>query len=647
MILVYLLVVVAASYLIGRGVVASSMQKKSCGWFAVNGFMLYVCVLSVIAVYIPVNISVGAKIIALVSLVGVFMIAIARFGKGYKRTKNCGADFWSLVVLIGMYLYYGLDEIRFHTNPDIYGVAAASGYFRKHYSLQSLTETYKVLTGLRDAVWLPATPKLESIWSIPSQQIRFAADLVIGSGRIGLPLLTAIGISLVEPIKGYAAFVMMLGIVGIWSIGVCGVLIINEFKYLLSHKPRGDGQMINDNILILIICLSPWCTIMVLEGSVAQIWFLVACLMQIANVLMLYNGDDKENVVKWTLLTAIPPLFIYYVYPFGLPMIVLMELPYILILFLSGYKKHTIYVSIGTVLSGVLFLYDKNRVNTTGQAGKMFISGAVGGGYHLGVVSISDMTLISGGKLKFGLNGFDGVSTDYYLSIYELVTVVLIMLVVLCALFRVDKFWRARSILVMSPLLFLVLMVAVTLRSLLGPEAGGFNDYVYARHVMNLIGIGFPIIVGIVFGLFRRKYTVAWWGYSVAFTLFLYSVYGYARMVQNYNMSTKEFMRVDETAVFVNKYENSLIFTEKPEQSITALTLYGPVYYMTDNWAPVIDSSQIPYKVFRVAPNKGVNHLKYAGDYLVKGRIRGPLTFEQFVDNPNIQSIRYPGDRKL
>lgn len=608
----------------------------------VPGFFIFIILLSIASLLIPPSIVVESK------WVFIFFVILATIGLRVNFSSSLKASFFSyeivlLFIIVIFYEYIGAISIRFHSSPDVHGVAATVGTFTENFSYHSLRYAFMDATGLKEAVHLgQPTPLLDSVWNIPDTRLRYTSDMIFTVGRLGLPLLGALYGGVFDPTVSFGYFMVAVGILGVWAAAFISIDIIKSIALILS-KDKSFFELNNRYIVASIgisIALSPWATIFVLEGALTQLWFLVAILWQM-KLYINYYKDSNEKKAEWRknlVDLSVAPVFIAFSYPNGILLLGFISAIFLVIQF----NKKCNIKYIGALIlsmfigSAVALLMLKGSFY---EVTKSFLSGISGAPYNLGIFSINDLLPVIGNKLYFSLvagpgTGFLPLEGSFRYGIAVAVICALALLVP--AMFY---FYKNRSLTVMHFLIIIpAVLLALVLKALINNET--FHSYIYARNVVNYIVIGLPVTLGLFWGAFHESISTKAVLKKMAFVISL--LFAPLAMV-HFLASTKHFHDVTEPfSILSNKsqYEkidpsNAILVSKKPDHRVSSFSLVGKVFYLTDDWAPSFspeNNSQNKNVYFVDIKNHGVSFTRI-GTLKLKNKIKGPLTVDDIRKN--------------
>lgn len=335
--------------------------------------VIFLYVISIIGLFSP-------NLIFIIIVVTMFFYSI--FNINHKKMVFLGINL--VTTLIYKVFVFRLHDFtyRFHTNPDPYGYAAGSGYFKENFFINNMLSEYLKVTGFLEFQWANPTPLISSPWSIPDQQLRYASDTVLNAKRIGFPLLMGQILNFFgDPKVFYKIFIIF----GIIFSSLLFYLTYSLIMKTLRKTVLFSDSKINLFLFGMIFTSQSWLILMLLEGQSPQIWSLCATLFIFRQLVF----EDKKNNL---FLLVIAIYSTYVIYPQILINIILIYFVIFIYLFLKYLKfpifrnlliknKFDIFMSFTLIL--ILLL------SPTNQGTKNIISdilnSSVGGAIHIGI----------------------------------------------------------------------------------------------------------------------------------------------------------------------------------------------------------------------------------------------------------------------
>jgi hypothetical protein len=562
----------------------------------------------------------------------------------------CKKNYWQkllsidlIIFFIGILCYkfiiFGGQEISFyfHRNPDPYGSACAYGFMNKAYSYSKMLYEFYGYTGLTEPRWIKP-PLLNDVWNIPDSQLRFAADQIIGSGRIGIASTLVVIKKFIPFEVDFFNLFFSFSFVCLWSLAG---IIYEHFRVLYDKFKFRESIVLKSGLFrIFTFCLiffMPLSKIEFLEGAVPQIYSKLI----IATILLLYSSlllkDDEVNKVISSKRSNhffgffICIMSIYFSYPDALLFVVsIMFIPTLihvvkLLTNLQIRRKVTkdlefVWPLIGAfiIISCVVFIDSR----LFWQLKSRLLSFNSGGALHLGLPSV--MTLIGfGAKLKFSDIGSGFQPLSY--GIFPAISIATLIFLVIVTVFFIHS-RNSRNLLEFCcfecvPVILSFLMLLVVLFNLsIGKP---ISDYIYFRTTGIFITLIFPgilLVVSLVF-LFRGFCN----DYLKVLILILLNIF----ILFQFSCGNKTFIHSSRCGYMkggcpVANFDNALFVSDEPRQELFALTTCGPFYYLTDNWQPFLNESNKMWDVYEIKTKKGKISIDQIGVYVVDRLIKVP-----------------------
>lgn len=586
----------------------------------------------------------------------IFMLIVS------KRIKTFSISISELVLLL-LLVFFSLFSgglLKLHASPDTHGIAAAVGWFTNNPSYSHLTNEFMRYTGLDNTEMLgQPTPKLGSTWNIPDATLRFTSDHILTVGRIGIALIIATFSQFSDTSISFIVFIPLLGVFAAWMTSKYSIAFFRELMQLMFNKAVDSNKFLFSSTAILFFAASPISVLMIAEGAVPQLFTFAAIAWQLALGIRLLNSnrDHKRlfNSIYDKAVYGIGPLFVACIYPQGLlPMIPVLLLPLVLRIFHP--KKTRIFdvlndfgsLFIATIPS-VLVTFYLNQF-TFIQMAKEFLSLATGSPYHPGYLTLSSALFQPFTELIFTkVSAVDGgfrpdltSASSALLQIYILLAITLsCFLIILFTRRQQSQDWRPILILILFGCSFVMPMLRIL--SLEIPV----SSYFYVRALQSFLVIGFPILCVVIVGAVDRISTIfnlRWLKFTSAALgalILCLQLFGASHMLNEVKVSGKEFIITSiEDSKLINSNQ-TIIVTDQPDPRIFSLTLQGPNFYLTDNWAPHFYPEDFEDKKFNVVYIQLGSQTKVTkiGSYYLSSELEGPITMEELIKDPHFTAM--------
>lgn len=580
-------------------------------------------------------------------LVGVFSIwSIKHSGlSGYFRLTLIETVPFIAIATLAL---LNLLDLRFHASPDIYGFASAVGYFTDDLSYQNLQADYMNATGLNSPDWLgniPGITNLDAPWNIGDARLRFTSDLVLGSGRLGCVLVIALFGKLFGAFTALAVALPIMMIFTAWVTAHYGVQIFLKVFVSLNKALDGKKLLLVSAIANIVLVFSPVSQLLITEGALPQFWTLAALSWQIYVGLNLYGGQASSIKLKPLLLLVPGPLFVATSYGTGL----LLLAPATALVFLGAIRLKKPYggniwklltMGVFVILPGVALAWYLNRYTFIAVI-SAFLASGTGAPYNPGYLSITSGLFQFGTGLNYlPLNSAGGgFTTDQnFIQSAQIQWAVLVVILALALVGLIRK--RKIKIQLFLYLAFSLLLALQSIRLLFPAEP--VSTYFYIRSFMNWVVVGLPIMAALIFAALpvrtiRRMYP----GMKPLAYLVLIIQLPLA-LSQSYSARASSIPILPELRNFQDNLLNtSLIVSSVPDHRVFGLGLFGPVYYLSDNWepkfSPVLHGSKIKNVLF--VDLESENPITVIGTITIDGELSGPVAvdelaeFSEFVPN--------------
>ncbi len=521
----------------------------------------------------------------------------------YKQIFNQFGLLFFLLILLPLYISF---EIRYHSSPDNHGFGIATAYMNKHFSYSYLVSDYLNATGLEKPIFLgQQTPILESTWHILDTQLRFASDMVLQVGRIGFPALAAVVGSTMNTVDAFSSFVLLLGIISMWAIAILTSLLVRNLISMLKSFEYSDAESFKpisglisvkkEWVFQLIIALSPWLLIYVIEGAVTQIYLILAILLQF-NLIYEYLTFQKSKIVLY-----VGPIFVSVVYPSGF--IFYMGICALFAFILNAYliKKFSwnileiftnnfqIALSLISILPLTIFLTRYTFIDIIGN----FLKGAANRPYDLGPIPFYDILPITGQRLRTldpqaSVAPFSPVINSANPALFSLLFFVLLIGIVFAALIKKHKENRILfSFLLMFPLVLLFLPV----RRLMSSDTSWF-PYFYFRDLTLLASLGLPMIFAVTYFLFPKNSIHIKSRIVKTFAVILSILPIFVstnNLLSDFKKASRDF-DIAKKYKFAGTAKNNIYVSDRPNHAFLVMAMYDEFNLLTDGFEPELVS---------------------------------------------------------
>jgi hypothetical protein len=522
--------------------------------------------------------------------------------KTWNRPRILDLKSTGLLIALVVALYaIGLFSLRYHSSPDNHGFIAAISYLRDNPSLSLLEDEFQKESGATSPAALgQPTSRLDSTWNTPDARLRFAADMVLTVGRIGLPAALASLTLFSRSSETLGQLILLSSWIGIVAIG-CGIArVVEELKYLRSSQSLLQSTPFPTYTgLVVVTVTSPLLTVMLVEGTATQVWTLAVSVSTLAMVLRITRNRVSGIGQSWPPMLAVGPLFLAVVYPHGLIVCSIILLMGVVLGLATEYRLQRKYLPVfypylSCLAVCVPVIYRTSR-HTLIPMLKQFMSGVSGAPYNLGFLSWEGVAVWILSPVRFATvtgpgSGFVPVPENTLASGIQFIIVFATCLLVLllgsrpltvqkvttitgvtlvgcaCSIpylrYALNNASTANSYLFNRNLALGVVFVAPLLASTLSIV----SDFMFSRfhlsaHRWILIGSGFVIVVAQI---------LPFWQATRDFQKF----------------STPFAEEVDDSVLSAISRNNSVFLSEKPEHRYFQLTAWGEFRYLTDGWEP-------------------------------------------------------------
>lgn len=588
--------------------------RKSLTYSFIVGFFTFTSLLSLIYLVIPSKWEITARQLSWLVIFLILILWVRIYLKKFLvfNSKVLINEFGALIILLTIIPIYLTFNIRYHSSPDNHGFGIATAYINSHFSYNYLTQDYLSATGLEKPIFLgQRTPFLDSTWHILDTQLRFTSDMVFTVGRIGFPVLGAITGSQLQNVDAFTSFVLILGIMSMW---ILGFLILRLSKNLFSatrnllvtKANNLDKSNKFESVIVikkewlwqLLIGLSPWLLVLVIEGAVTQIYLILAVLFQL-NLITEYIAFKKHNM---KIILYVGPIFISVVYPSGF--IFYIGICGLFALLINGIAARTfnlsakevtrsnihILLSLVAVLPITMYLTRYTFIDVI----KNFLKGAANRPYDLGPITIFDVLPIFGQRIRTlypsdvnqAFSPIINSATPGMISLLFLVLIILVITLTLTIKFKKNGFLTS-SILILP-----LILVLLPLRRLYEASTGtAWFPYFYFRDLTLLGALGTPILLALLLFIVGYKTSVLeYFKGPITVISLLLCMLSTNNLLSNFKESSREFNIVKNYG-FSDSIRKNLFVSDVPEQSFLVMAMYGEFRLLTDGWNPELISN--------------------------------------------------------
>jgi hypothetical protein len=635
---------------------ALAVQILFCrgNWLTINGLILgffyFIIFITFTSIVIPeklANTAIFTKIILCLSI-----IYLLYKSKKYIRQFNESWAILPLCTLFLVYAYCDLLNLRFHSSPDNHGFAAAVGYLSQNFSYDLLANKYHSITG-------HYLPKFDGpggdyngmTWSIADAQLRWTSETILTVGRIGLPLLGGLVASVSNPLNSFTIFLILLGLLGSFF-GASLFIEIFKISYFALTDKKIQKNYIYSFFFTLLIALSNWQIIYILEGTVNQIWLIIGIQFHFFQLLKLLISTDFKCLDLKTKIIYLSagPAFISIIYPHGFLLLFTLSIPLIFFLFISEirYKsfKNTLIASV-TLLACIPFTIFLLNYDTFITPLIMYANGVAGAPYNLGPATI--FSYFAGTSYEW----MPSVGTSYNLSgqsvlkmqYAAIIFTSLVGIIILSSFFINIK--NRINLYVLTTIIFL--LTAVIMKSVFGSK---YLDYIYSRHCVVFVTIGLPITCAMLLNLFENIYSLKKMMLILSQRYVLLGILGLALINTTYDFYKFSLLFYSNSKPFnllqskedLKKYKisKSIMVSKKPMHEIFSLSLLSPIYYITDDWMPIIKKdyfSQPEVDVYEVSLRENSIIFNKIGTITLWENIQGPINTDQLYKMNNFKPV--------
>jgi len=276
---------------------------------------------------------------------------------------------------------------------------------------------------------------------------------------------------------------------------------------------------------------------------------------------------------------------------------------------------------------------------------EMIVKNAAGAPYDLGVSRLNDLLPVIGGRLEFANYFAEGKAFRPLENNFADARIRFFFVFGLIAVGVMANLqsWQQT----IKTLLLVSIPLVTTLLAIKALNPARFQAYLYARHQVNFITLGLPLLLGL---LISSKALGVLWGRvhrSTQISLFVVisgiALFNFFKMTRHFADYSRELNIVKS----VDDYKgiqpaNTIFVTKKPDQRVTSLALLGEVYYLTDDWSPQLSTQTKGPKVRDVVLidlDSQPLSFKKIGHLTIDRKITGPLSVDQILRHPSFSTL--------
>jgi len=521
--------------------------------------------------------------------------------KTWNRPRILDLKSTGLLIALVVALYaIGLFSLRFHSSPDNHGFVAAISYLRDNPSLNLLEDEFQKESGATSPAALgQPTSRLDSTWNTPDARLRFAADMVLTVGRIGLPAALASLTLFSRSAETLGQLILLSSWIGIVAIG-CGIArVVEELKYLRSSQSLLESTPFPTFTgLVVVTVTSPLLTVMMVEGTATQVWTLAVSVSTLAMVLRITRTRVSGTGQSWPPLLAVGPLFLAVVYPHGLIVCSIILLMGVMLGLATEYRLQRKYLPVFypyvTCLAVCAPVIYRTSRHTFIPMLKQFASGVAGAPYNLGFLDWEAVAFWIFSPVRFAAvtapgTGFVNVRNDVVSGIPFVIAFTTCLLV----LFLGSRPFTAQKVMTIVGVTLVGFACSVPYLQYSLKITPTINSYLFNRNLAlavvffaPLLVLTIAIILDFTFGRFR--------GFIRRCILIGASILILAAQILPFLQATRDFQkfsipfaeRVDDSVLAAIGRNNSVFLSDKPEHRYFQLTAWGEFRYLTDGWEP-------------------------------------------------------------
>lgn len=598
--MIYLLLVVGASIAIGSCLLSyMRFNVSSAAESMVWGFQFLT-----IGVTIPI-IFLNSIPTIYVSLIPVIALATFMFWRSRRENRHNSniptlkSAAVLIVLVVGLY-GIGLFTLRYHSSPDNHGFVSAISYLRDQPSLSLLEAEFVRESGATAPVALgQSTSRLNSTWNTPDARLRFAADMILTVGRVGLPAVLAVFSPFTRSPETLGQLILISSWIGAVAIGFGIARTIEELKYIRS-APSGSqfSQSSKFTGVVVVTVTSPLLTVMMVEGTATQIWTLAVSISTLAMVLRVTRTGVCQTVHSSPLLMTVGPLFLSVVYPHGLIVCSTILLMGAVLGLATEYRLQrkllpALYPYLFCIAICTPVIYRTSR-HTFIPMLRQFASGVSGVPYNLGFLRWEGAIFWILSSIKFTAvtgpgSGFADIPKEMTSGIPYVVASAACLIVLL----RGSRPLTFQRVIAISGTALVSLTFSLPYLQQALRTTPTVNSYIFNRNLALAVLFIVPIMVSaleIMLDMIRKilqnrtqRLMLAGAGAVIVAAqavLFLLAINDFQRS------STQFAKQIDPSVLAALSHHNSVFLSERPEHQYFQLTAFGEFKYLTDGWEP-------------------------------------------------------------
>lgn len=632
------------------------------------GFILNVTIVSIIYIITPRSIDLTTNSILLILIfVELSLLVILLFKKRITYIRTDYFEFFSLFAITGILIWLTGPFVRYHSSPDNHGFGITYSYMAENFSLNHLKFAFKNATGLEESIFLgQATPLLTSTWHILDWNLRFASDMVLQVGRIGIPAYGAVFKIDSNIVDNFTSFVTVMNVMGIWLLATFVLLLSRKLNEILlfitkqKNSVKASGSLsgkgitndsnelimrISDFTKILVLSFSGWLLVFFVEGTTTQIWCLINLLFALY-CLLDFNSENVNEINYFRLSSstqiklALNSVASGLIYPQGFIFYFIITFFVATLIFTINRAATFTFIRsmifpILAILPLTFFLIKDTFVSIIGN----FLKGAPNMPYQVGPIPIWDVAPLLNNKMEITKvngpgQGFEPIYNTATPGINAIIFLLFILLVSMLHLVFKHKTFKICWFYLMP-----IILLVMPLRQLINSSTTWF-PYQYFRNLSFVYGIGLPFILAIAsFQLSAILVKVRKYRLLVATLVIMFasiSLIQTINFLSGFLNVSKPMSIIDERIAknVIQSESNKLYVSDAPNQEFLTLAMYGKFNMLTDGWEPELlpEVDGKSFEVYKVVWKKEKVDLVLLGKVQTNSPIRGMITYDEFID---------------